>query len=68
MPTIQDYIKKLQPDQKREVKDFIEFLLKKENRRSGKKLSQSWAGALKSHRDKFTSIELQKKSLKWREE
>jgi len=68
MPTLQEYIKKLPPDLEKEVKDFVEFLLKKRGRRPHNKLSQTWAGALKKHKSEYTSIELQKKSLQWRDE
>ena len=30
------------------------------------KLKQNWAGALSKYRDKFTSLDLQKKALEWR--
>jgi len=32
------------------------------------KLSQDWANALESHKNKYTSLELQKKALEWRED
>ena len=35
-------------------------------RRHGKKLRQDWGGALKDFRDKYTSLELQKKAFEWR--
>ena len=34
--------------------------------RSHKKLRQTWAGALKDYREKYSSLELQKKALEWR--
>ena len=67
MPTLQEYIKKLPPDLEKEVKDFVEFLLKKRGRRHHNKLSQTWAGALKKYKSEYTSLELQKKSLQWRD-
>jgi hypothetical protein len=39
---------------------------KDESKKQPKKLSQNWAGALKKHRDQYTSLELQKKALDWR--
>jgi hypothetical protein len=59
-------IKKLPPNYQREVRDFIEFLLKKHLSKTGRKLRQDWAGALKEYKDKYTSLDLQKKALEWR--
>ena len=63
---IEEIIKKLPPEFQREVEDFVQFLLEKHKKKSGKKLRQDWAGALKKYRTQFTSLELQKKSLEWR--
>jgi len=38
-------------------------LLEKRKRKTRKKLRQDWAGALEKYRDKYTSLELQKKAL-----
>lgn len=66
MPTLKEYLEKLPPELQKEVKDFVEFLLGKRVKKSGKKLNLDWAGALKDYRDKYTSLELQKKALEWR--
>ncbi len=58
-------IKELPPDLRKEVMDFIEFLLSKKKKKKRKKLRMDWAGGLKEFRDKFTSLELQKKALEW---
>jgi hypothetical protein len=63
MENIEEIVKKLPPDLKREVEDFVNFLIEKKARKHGRKLSQDWAGALKEYRDKYTSLELQKKAL-----
>jgi len=68
MPKLEEYIKKLPPDMESEVKDFIEFLLEKRGLKQKNKLNLKWAGALKDYRDKYTSLNLQKKSIEWREE
>ena len=65
---IEEIIKKLPPEFQKEVEDFIQFLLEKHKKKTGKKLKQEWAGALKKYRRQFTSLELQKKSLEWRED
>ena len=49
-----------------EVRDFVDFLLEKRSRKSGRKLRQDWAGALEDYRGQYTSLELQKKALEWR--
>ncbi len=67
MRKIEDMVKELPPDLLQEVEDFIEFLLDKHSRKPATKLRQDWAGALKEFRDQYTSLELQKKSLEWRE-
>ena len=63
METIEEKIKKLPPDLKKEVEDFVDFLLEKMKKKTGKKLKLDWAGGLKEYKDKYTSLELQKKSL-----
>ncbi len=59
-------VSELPPDSQSEVRDFVEFLLEKRKRRSVGKMRQNWAGALSDHREEYTSLELQKKSLDWR--
>ncbi len=66
MDNVADLIKKLPPDLQREVEQFVEFLSSKQGRKKGRKLRQDWAGALKEYRDRYTSLELQKKALEWR--
>ncbi len=66
MENIEEIIRKLPPELQREVKDFVNFLIEKRTRKQGVKLRQDWAGALKDYRDKYSSLELQKKALEWR--
>ncbi len=68
MEELKDLIETLPPDLKKEVEDFVKFLLEKRAKRRGNRLSQDWAGALKEFRNQFTSLELQKKATEWREE
>ncbi len=65
---LEELIKELPPDLEHEVQDFIEFLLSKRQQKTGRKLRQDWAGGLKEYRDQYTSLELQKKALEWRDE
>jgi len=63
--SVDEILKQLPPDLQQEVRDFAEFLLKKKVHSKRKRLQMTWAGALKEFRDKFTSLELQKKALEW---
>ncbi|MCS7164080.1 MAG: DUF2281 domain-containing protein [Thermodesulfovibrio sp.] len=65
METLQEKIKRLPPDLQKEVSDFVDFLLEKRKRESRGKLTLSWKGKLKEYREKYTSVELQKKALDW---
>ncbi len=66
MLALKEIVEKLPPDLQQEVQDFIGFLLEKRKQKYGRKLRQDWAGALRDYRDKYTSLELQKKALEWR--
>jgi len=68
MPTLKELIDQLPPELQQEVQDFAQFLLEKRMKKAGYKLRQDWAGALKKYRDRYTSLELQKKALEWRGE
>ena len=65
MGSVEEKFRRLPPELQREVMDFIDFLLWKVKKKPGKKLRLDWAGGLKEYRDKFTSLELQKKALEW---
>lgn len=67
MESLDDKISQLPPELRKEVMDFIDYLLQKTKRPEGRKLQLTWAGALRDYRDRFTSLELQKKALEWRE-
>ena len=66
MRTIEQKIRLLPPEKKREVNDFIEFLISRKNVKTAQRMKLNWAGGLKEFRKKFTSIELQKKASEWR--
>ncbi len=53
---------------KREVLDYMEFLLKKYKGKEtkAKEFKFDWEGGLLELRDKFTSVELQHRVLEWR--
>jgi len=63
---IEEVVGELPPDLRDEVRDFAEFLLSKRSGRQGRTLRQDWAGALRGHREEYTSLELQRHALEWR--
>ena len=63
---LEQLVKELPPESRAEVRDFVESLLEKQRHKSAGHLRQTWAGALEDYRERFTSLELQKKSLDWR--
>jgi hypothetical protein len=65
MTRLEALIKELPPELQQEVEDYVQLLLKKQKTNKQKKLSLSWAGALREYRDQYTSLELQKKALEW---
>ena len=64
--TLEELVQELSPDLQAQVRDFIEFLLAKYSRGTGKTLRQDWAGALRDYRKQYTSLELQRQALEWR--
>jgi len=65
---IETKIKKLPDHVIEEVIDYIDFLLDKYGSKeiSGDKFSFNWEGGLSKLKNKFTSVQLQHKSLEWR--
>lgn len=63
---LEELIRELPQELRQQVRDFIEFLLNKRRPAGHAKLRQDWAGALERYKEKFTSLELQKKALEWR--
>lgn len=63
--TIAEKLNTLPPLRRREAEDFIEFLAQKQAAPKRTHLRMSWAGALRDQQDRFTALELQKKSLEW---
>ena len=58
----------LPEDKQREVLTFVETLLSEQEHDPERRLRQDWAGALSEYKDKYTSVELQKKAMEWRVE
>ena len=66
MTTLEEVVQKLPADLQREVEDFARFLLETRVPPKSGRMRLDWAGALAEYRDRFTSLELQKKALEWR--
>ena len=61
-------LKQLPPEYHKEVIDFIDSLLSKKKVGTPKKKPKlDWIGGLEKYRDQYTSLELQKKTLEWRD-
>ncbi len=60
-------IKQLPPDLHDEVIDFIDFLMTQKVAKRKKRPKLDWMGGLKEYRDQYTSLELQRKALEWRD-
>ena len=66
MKRLQEIVDELPPELQQEVYDFAQFLHEKRARPKRKgKLRLTWAGALREYRDRYTSLDLQKKALEW---
>ena len=61
-------IQKLPLDLRKEVLDYIEFLLFKHRKKENvvKRFKFDWAEGLAELKNKFTSVELQHKAMEWR--
>jgi hypothetical protein len=62
---IETKIKQLTPDLIEELDNYLDYLIHKRADKKSKKLSQDWAGGLKG--ENYTSVDLQKKALDWRQ-
>lgn len=65
MENLEDLMAKLTPELQQEVRDFAFFLSEKKAKPKRRRLRLNWAGGLREFRDKYTSLELQKKSMDW---
>ncbi len=61
-------VRELPENLRREVLDYIDFLLGKYKKEeiAVRKFRFDWEGGLSELREKFTSVDLQHKSLEWR--
>ncbi len=64
-PNIVKKFNQLPPDLRKEVVDFIDFLLTQKVSKRKKRLKLDWVGGLEEYRDQYTALALQKKALDW---
>lgn len=65
---LDEIVRMLPVDIRQEVRDFIEFLLAKRQRKKRSQPGFEWAGALRDLGSRYTSVELQHEILTWRAE
>ena len=65
--TIIEKLKQLPPQYHEEVINFIDSLLNQEISNKKKIPKLEWIGGLKEYRKQYTSLELQRKALDWRD-
>ncbi|MFA6979983.1 MAG: DUF2281 domain-containing protein [Ignavibacteriaceae bacterium] len=64
---IQTKLEELSEELKKEVFDYIDFLIMKQYKGGKKeKLKFDWEGGLSDLKEKYTSVELQHKAMEWR--
>jgi len=64
---IQTKLEELSEELKKEVFDYIDFLIMKQYKGGKKeKFKFDWAGGLSDLKEKYTSVELQHKAMEWR--
>ena len=66
MANLEDRINELPPEQRREVEDFVEFLVQRRSQKKPMAPRFHWAGALSDLKGQYTSVELQHQILNWR--
>ena len=64
--SLEELVRELSPSMAAEVRDFVEFLLNKQESRASNPLRQDWAGALRDLKEQYTSVELQHRASDWR--
>jgi hypothetical protein len=68
LTTMEELFKQLPPENQREVRSYIEFLIAKQEARSRRQPQFDWAGALSDLREQYSSVELQHQISDWRSE
>ena len=64
---IVEKLKQLPPECHKEVIHFIDALLTEKVLKRKKKPKLDWIGGLEEYRNQYTALELEKKTLEWRD-
>ncbi|MFW6194460.1 MAG: DUF2281 domain-containing protein [Halobacteriota archaeon] len=65
MEEIERLFKRLPDDLKKEVIDYMEFLLERGSQTKEKELKFTWRGGLRELKDEYSSVDLQHKRKWW---
>ena len=65
MTRLEELMSKLPPELHKEVEEFLEFLLKKQEKKRTGAFKLDWRGELRDLRNRYTSVELQHKAQEW---
>jgi hypothetical protein len=68
MKSLEELLKELPLQLQNEVREYAQYLVDTKVKPKRKYLRMDWAGGLKEFRGQYTSLELQKKALEWRED
>jgi hypothetical protein len=66
--SLEELFKQLPPENQREVRSYIEFLIARQEARARRQPQFDWAGALADLRDQYSSVDLQHQITDWRSE
>jgi hypothetical protein len=64
--TLERDLQRLPPELRREVHDFVQFLLTKHGAKPERHLRLDWRGALQDLKDDYDSVSLQHEASRWR--
>jgi len=62
---LEEKIKQLTPEEQEQVLKYIDEIISAKKTKEKRKLKFDWAGGLADLKDKYTSVELQKKINEW---
>ena len=65
MTRLEELMSKLPPELHKEVEEFLEFLLKKQEKKRTGAFKLDWRGELRDFRNRYTSVEIQHKAQEW---
>ena len=63
---ITDKVRRLPEDKQLKVLSFVEAIAVDIREEPKRRLSLDWSGGLREYKDRYTSVDLQKKAMDWR--